>query len=91
MSEQLRTAKYVALLLDCGVDHVYVLARTGQLAAVRAGHKFLRFRDEDIDAYIAAHLNPAAWARSSRTAQGLPGELTEPETARAVAAIGGET
>jgi excisionase family DNA binding protein len=56
LSEQLRTAKAIADRLSCSVDHVYVLARTGELPAVRDGHKFLRFRDQDVDRYVQSHL-----------------------------------
>ncbi|MDP9297638.1 MAG: helix-turn-helix domain-containing protein [Actinomycetota bacterium] len=55
MAELITTAQ-VAHELKCTVDHVRVLARTGQLPSMKAGNKFLRFRRQDLDAYILSHL-----------------------------------
>jgi excisionase family DNA binding protein len=60
--ERLDTVDDVAALLNCSKDHIYKLVRSGELSAVRHGPKFLRFRPEDVDSYIRAHLDYASVA-----------------------------
>ncbi|MDP9301033.1 MAG: helix-turn-helix domain-containing protein [Actinomycetota bacterium] len=76
MSELL-TSTDVARLLSTSREHVRVMARRGEIASVRLNAKFLRFRREDVDRFIAQHLEGinVEVARAYLEAHGQPVEI----------------
>lgn len=61
MTDHLLRAKHVAKILDCSEQHVRALAWRGILPSVRfstkPGKQTVRFREEDVQAFIRQHLN----------------------------------
>jgi excisionase family DNA binding protein len=55
--ENLKTAEQVAQIIGVTKGEVWKWARAGRLPAVRLGRRVVRFRDEDVNAFIRAHLN----------------------------------
>lgn len=53
MTDKLLTPVEVAERLRLGVRGVYDLVRAGQLPALKFGHRTLRVKQSDLDAYIA--------------------------------------
>jgi excisionase family DNA binding protein len=55
MELQLLTAEDVARLLGKHPRTILVMAGTGELAAIRLGHRTVRFDPADVQAYIDRH------------------------------------
>jgi excisionase family DNA binding protein len=49
----------VAALLHCRPALVRSLAHRGELPYVRVGVKLMRFRPEDVERFVAGHLQPS--------------------------------
>ncbi len=62
MQEGLIKPAEVGRRLGLGQREVYRLAKTGRLPSVRFGPRAIRFRPEDVDAFISAHLDYAGVA-----------------------------
>jgi excisionase family DNA binding protein len=54
--QELITATQVARMLSLTKPEVYRLARAGRLPSVRFGAHAVRFRPQDVDRFISAHL-----------------------------------
>jgi excisionase family DNA binding protein len=57
--DRLLTAADVAAIFQVHPKTVYLWADRGELAAVRLGHRSVRFRREDVDKLVADRLVPA--------------------------------
>lgn len=55
MEQQLLTQEEVAKYLRCSTWAVRQWTKQGKLRAVRVSHKMLRYRREDVDAFLDAH------------------------------------
>ena len=53
MTDKLLTPQEVADRLRLGVRGVYDIVRAGQLPALKFGHRTLRVKQSDLEAYIA--------------------------------------
>jgi excisionase family DNA binding protein len=58
--ERLLTAREVAELLAVSVETVLRYARRGELPAIQLPGGQLRFREDDLDAWVAARARPRA-------------------------------
>jgi excisionase family DNA binding protein len=56
VTQPLLTAEQVGERLGIRAGLVRALAHDGSLAYVRIGAKLMRFREQDVEAYVAAHL-----------------------------------
>lgn len=93
---QLLTPDDVAERLNVSRKTVARVTENGELRAVRIARMVVRYDSGDVEEYIERKKaqgfeEAAAWARSSRTAQGLTADLNVAEEVRVAAAIGGET
>ena len=72
-------AQNAARYLSLGLDTLYRLVRSGELPHSRVG-KSIRFRPEDLDAYIAARVT-RAWTRVDRRGRPRHATAEKPTTA----------
>lgn len=66
----LLTVAQVAELLSVSESLVYRLASDGEIPSYRIGRGALRFRQEDIEAYLSSRLNGKNRVRRPRTTSG---------------------
>jgi excisionase family DNA binding protein len=67
---QLLTVAQVAELLAVSESLIYRLASDGEIPCYRIGKGALRFREEDIESYLASRIHGKSRARRPRTASG---------------------
>ena len=51
---ELLTAKNVAEQLGCSEVYVYTLFNTGKLKGIKLSHRFIKFRQEDVDVLLVS-------------------------------------
>jgi excisionase family DNA binding protein len=78
----LLTASEVAVMLRCSKAAVYALARSRAIGHVRLGG-LVRFRPEDVEAYIAAAYHPPLEVAHADTTTGQRQRVPEPRPAAA--------
>lgn len=60
MSERLLTIEKVASFLQVSPSSVYRWIKAGKLPAIKLGHRQVRVRQTDLEAYIRSHLTTPA-------------------------------
>ncbi len=75
-SEKLLTVDEVAEILRVSPSTVYRRIQAGELPAIKLGHRQVRVRQEDLDAYIEAHRITSTAASAEALSAGV-GEPTD--------------
>jgi excisionase family DNA binding protein len=88
MDRELLTTKQVAKLLQLSPGQVRSLVKCGELPAVKLGHRSLRFRRADVEAYLSRHTHGQRSPRVLTVADMFAGlRSPDPETRRAAALL----